>query len=205
MEPWWPQRVTNTFQRMQTNRGIHESVAAITAEVTVLVERRFHVAKNQNKTHISVAFKEDSHQLFAFFVVTCYPGLPIESQLLHTAEGKFLILHTLVTCCCLTLSKHLRETVSWSRAAAQLKTAYKQRYDSSCNVSTCTHAETRQHEESGGLFFQLRRAESSRIEKKQEREERKIWFGDLYECSLCAVLSVLRHPGESRQRDDRLA
>ena len=59
MEPWWPQRVSNRFQRMQTNRGIHESVAAITAEVKVLEERRFHVVKNPNGTHISVAFKED--------------------------------------------------------------------------------------------------------------------------------------------------
>lgn len=64
--------------------------------------------------------KRISHQLFAFLCSDVLPGLPIESQLLHTAEGKFLILHTLVTCCCLTLSKHLRETVSWSRAATQL-------------------------------------------------------------------------------------
>lgn len=90
MEPWWPQRVTNKFQRMQTNQDIHESVAAVTAEVTVLEGRRFRVVKKQNKTHISVAFKEDFSPVVCILCCDVLPRLPIESQLLHTAERSSL-------------------------------------------------------------------------------------------------------------------
>lgn len=103
------------------------------------------------------------HQLFAFSDVARYQACTWDHSCSTLQREVPYLLHTR----CLTLSKHLRETLSWSHAAIQLKTVYKQRYGSS--------TDTRHNEESGGLFSLLRWAESSRVARNTERRER-VWF-----------------------------
>lgn len=112
------------------------------------------------------------HQLFAFSEVTRYQACTWDHSCSTLQREVPYLLHTR----CLTLSEHLRETLSWSHAAIQLKTVYKQRYGSS--------TDTRHNEESGGLFSQLRWAESSRVARNTQREKRKGLVQDLFECFL---------------------
>lgn len=149
---------------MQIKPGIHDSMVAITWDAN---KRRFTMSK-ATRTQFFFCIQRGfltscSHSLL-WHVITLAHGITVVQH----RRGKFLIFDTLNTCCCLTLSKHLWETTSWSHAAIQLR-LYTSRDTTQAATylcaPTCTHTDTRQHEESWRLFS-LRWAESCRIEKR---------------------------------------
>lgn len=132
------------------------------------------------------------------------PGLHMESQLFQTAEGSSLSpIQSLHAAAWHYLSTS--EKLSWSHAAIQLRLVYKQRYDSSWNISLCsygmcTHTNTRQHEVSRGLFSQLRWAESGRIERNRERGEERLALGFAWVCSvICLPAATWENTAEGWQ------
>lgn len=159
---------------MQIKPGIHDSMVSITGDVN---KKRFYDVKGYVNIFFCIQrgfLTSCSHSLL-WHVIRLAHGITVVQH----CRGKFLIFDTLTTCCCLTLSKHLWETMSWSHAAIQLR-LYTSRDTTQAATylcaPMCTHTDTRQHEESWSLFS-LRWAESSRIEKIKDRNRERERIG----------------------------
>lgn len=125
-------RATNTFQRMQTNPGIRDSIVAFSGDVN---NRICCVGKGHMNSFLNS--KRISSQLFAFFVVTCYQTCTWDHScstlqrevpyLRHTHYMLPDIIQASLGNCELESCSHTTQSV------------YEQRYDSSCNISLCSY------------------------------------------------------------------